>query len=134
MGEKTGNNSDNSTKTGRIGDRPYPVFIFSLLARAAHQIGAAVFLAAYLLDAIPGPPRFYVLLAVLSGGLLLTTEWMRHRQAYRELSGAITLVKMLLLGAAYHGFLPLQETVLLAFIGASLAAHAPKKVRHRLLF
>ncbi len=46
----------------------------------------------------------------------------------------ITLVKILLLGAAWHGFLPLQGTVLLAFLVASIGAHAPKKVRHRLLF
>jgi hypothetical protein len=46
----------------------------------------------------------------------------------------ITLVKLLLLGAAFHGILPPWETVLLAFVIASIGAHAPKKIRHRLLY
>jgi hypothetical protein len=123
-----------SERMGRIGDRPYWVFILSILIRTVHQVGAAVFLAAYLLDAIPGPPVVYVAGALLSGGLLLGAEWWRHRQVYRELSGVSTIVKVLLLGAAYHGFLPLQETVLLVFVIASVGAHAPKQMRHRLLF
>jgi hypothetical protein len=134
MREETGNGSDSSAKMGRIGDRPYWALNLSILIRAAHQVGAAVFLAAYLLDAIPGPPTVYVVIALLSGSLLLIIEWMRHRQIFRELAGMITLAKILVLGAAYHGFLPLQETVLLAFIISSVGAHAPKKVRHRLLF
>jgi hypothetical protein len=119
---------------GRIGDRPYWVLNLSILIRAVHQVGAAVFLAAYLLDAIPGPPLVYVIIALVSGGLLLGTEWLRHRQIFRELAGMITIAKLLLLGAAFHGFLPLPATVLLAFVIASVGAHAPKKVRHRLLF
>jgi hypothetical protein len=119
---------------GRIGARPYWVLNLSILIRALHQIGAAVFLTAYLLDAIPGPPKLYVVIAFLSGGLLLTTEWLRHRQIFRELAGIISIVKLLLLGAAYHGFLPMSATVLLVFFIASVGAHAPKKVRHRLLF
>lgn len=134
MREGTGSDCEKSAKMGRIGYRPYWVFYFSILIRAVHQIGAAVFLAAFLLDAIPGPPVVYVVVALLSGGLLLVAEWLRHRQVCRELSGGITMVKILLLGAAYHGFLPLRETVLLAFVIASVGAHAPKQVRHRLLF
>ncbi|MBE9534375.1 MAG: hypothetical protein IMF03_05180 [Proteobacteria bacterium] len=133
MLEKPGNGSEDSVKMGRIGYRPYWVLNISLLIRAVHQVGAAVFLAAYLLDAIPGPPMLYVVVAILSGGLLFASEWMRHRQIFREVSGAITMVKLLLLGAAYHGFLPLQGTVLLVFLIASVGSHAPKKVRHRLL-
>ncbi len=125
---------DNHSKTGRIGDRPYWALNFSILIRAAHQIGAAVFLAAYLLDIIPGPPMMYMSIALVSGGLLLGTEWWRHRQIFRELAGMITVVKVLLLGAAYHSFLPPTATVLLAFIIASIGAHAPKNVRHKLLF
>ncbi len=134
MREETQNGVENSAKIGRIGYRPYWVLILSILIRAVHQIGAAVFLAAYLLDAIPRPPVVYVVVAFLSGGLLLVSEWLLHRQVGRELSGVITMVKILLLGAAYHGFLPLQETVLLAFVIASVGSHAPKRVRHRLLF
>ena len=125
---------ENSIKMGRIGDRPYWILQLSLLVRAAHQVGAAIFLAAYLLDLLPGPPARYVILAVGSGVLLMLSEWWRHRQIFRELAGVITLLKILLLGAAYHGFLPPQMTVLLAFILASIGAHAPKLTRHRLLY
>ncbi len=134
MQEETGNGCENSAKMGRIGYRPYWVLSLSIVIRAVHQVGAAVFLAAYLLDAIPGPPEVYVYIAFISGGLLLATECMRHRQIFRELSGAITMVKLLLLGAAYHGFLPAQGTILLVFFIASVGSHAPKKVRHRLLY
>lgn len=119
---------------GRIGYRPYWILNLSLLVRAAHQVGAAVFLAAYLLDVMPGPPVLYVIVAFFSGGLLFGSEWLRHRQSYRELSGMTSIVKVLLLGMAFHGFLPLQATVLLVFVVASVMSHAPKRVRHRLLF
>jgi hypothetical protein len=133
MQEEKRSRSEQSPKTGRIGDRPFWILNFSILIRAAHQVGAAVFLAAFLLDAIPEPPMIYVLIALISGGLLLACEWMRHRQIFREVAGMITLVKILLLGAAYHGYLPLTETILLTFIFASIGAHAPKKFRHRML-
>ncbi len=134
MREKPGNACEDNVKMGRIGYRPYWVLHLSLLIRAVHQVGAAVFLAAYLIDAIPGPPMLYVVVAFLSGGLLFISEWMRHRQSYRELSGMTTLMKIIFMGAAFHGFLPPQETVLLVFVIASIMAHAPKRVRHRLLF
>ena len=134
MREETGSGCEESGTMGRIGARPYWVLNLSILIRAVHQVGAAIFIAAYLLDVIPGPPVFYVIIAFISGSLLLATEWLRHRQIFRELAGMITVVKILLLGAAYHGLLPLQGTVLLVFFIASIGAHAPKKVRHRLLF
>ncbi len=134
MFEKAENTKENGSRMGRIGNRPYWALNLSLLVRAAHQIGAAVFLAAFLLDVTPGPPKLYVALALISGGLLLVTEWLRHRQIFRELAGIITLAKLILLGGAYHGYLPLWQTVLLAFVIASVGAHAPKKVRHRLLY
>lgn len=128
------NAGNGSPAMGRIGERPLWVLQLSLLIRALHQVGAAVFLAAYLLNLLPGPPLAYLLLAVLSGGLLLLTEWLRHRQIFRELAGMITLGKLVLLGAAWHGFLPPLAAVLLAFVGASIGAHAPKAIRHRLLY
>lgn len=134
MRQRPENASQQSDKMGRIGERPYWVLSLSLPIRALHQVGAAVVLTAYLLDAIPGPPTVYLGIALVSGGLLLVTEWMRHRQIFRELAGMITLGKMLLLGAAYHGYLPPLATVLLAFVIASVGAHAPKKVRHKLLY
>ena len=133
MNKKGENSCENSEKMGRIGNRPYWVLILSILVRAAHQVGAAVLLAAFLLDVVPGPPKLYVAIAMLSGGLLLVAEWLRHRQIFRELAGIITLVKLLLLGAAYHGLLPLPATMLLVFFVASIGAHVPKRARHRLL-
>jgi hypothetical protein len=134
MRENNENGFEEGLKMGRIGYRPYWVLNASLLIRAVHQVGAAVFLAAYLLDAIPGPPAVYMVIALVSGGLLFVSEWLRHRQSYREVSGITSIVKVLLLGVAYHGFLPMQGTVLLVFVVASIAAHAPKRVRHRLLY
>ena len=134
MQKGTGKECENGAKMGRIGYRPYWVFSLSILIRALHQVGAAVFLAAFLLDVIPAPPSGYVTIAVLTGFLLFASEWLRHRQVHREFSGVVTLVKLLLLGAAYHGFLPAQGTVLLVFILASIGSHAPKQLRHRLLF
>jgi len=134
MRNGSGQNCENSSRLGRLGDRPYWAYLLSFPIRALHQVGAAVFLAAYLLDVRLGPPEFYLILAVASGGLLLAAEWWRHRQLHRELAGLATLVKILLLGAAFHGFLPPGIVVLTAFVIASLAAHAPKKTRHRLLY
>ncbi|MCK5516440.1 MAG: hypothetical protein KAI39_06160, partial [Desulfobulbaceae bacterium] len=88
----------------------------------------------FLLDEIPSPPPLYLLLAILSGIALLIVEGMRHRQMFRELSGLSTFIKLILLGAAYHGFLPVTPTILAAFILASISSHAPKLFRHRLLF
>lgn len=122
-----------SSKMGRIGNRPYWVLSVSILIRAVHLVGAAVFLTAFLLDRAR-PPSLYVWMAAASGVILLVTEWIRHRQILRELAGVSTLVKLLLLGAAFHGFFPTRETVLLVFVLAAVASHAPKLVRHRLLF
>ena len=133
MGDKAGKACGNAAKMGRIGNRPYWVFTLSILIRALHQVGAAVFLAAYLLDAVPEPPVEYVVAVMLTGVILFGSEWMRHRQVYREISGVATWLKLLLLGAAFHGFLPAPAMVLLAFVVASIGSHAPKEVRHRLL-
>ena len=134
MPEITEKTCANRARMGRIGYRPYWVFTLSILIRALHQVGAAVFLTAFLVDALPEPPAAYVGIVMLTGILLLASEGLRHRQVYRELSGMTTLVKLLCLGAAFHGILPAQWMVPLAFIIASIGSHAPKEVRHRLLF
>jgi FtsH-binding integral membrane protein len=121
-------------KMGRIGNRPYWLLSLSILVRAVHQVGAAVFLAAFLLDEIVHPPPFYLVIVFVSGVVLFLAEWMRHRQICRELTGVCTMLKLLLLGAAYHGFISGPIAVLTAFLLASVGAHAPKLVRHRLLF
>lgn len=119
---------------GRIGNRPYWVLNLSIGIRAVHQIGAAVFLTAYLLDEIVHPPVQFFLLAVISGFVLVFAEWLRHRQMFRELSGIITMAKLVLIGCAYHGLLPTTPTIVVAFLLASIGSHAPKLIRHRLLY
>ncbi len=119
---------------GRIGDRPLWVLYLSIGIRAIHQVGAAVFLASFLMDGIGRPPDYFVIIAVITGTGLIITEGMRHRQMYREVSGLSTIVKLLLLGAAFHGYLPVSGVVLISFILASLSSHMPKSIRHRLIF
>lgn len=109
------------------------MLLVSIALRAGHQVGAAVFLTFYLLGPLDRLPSVAILLAMASGVALVATEWLRHRQLYRELAGLITLGKCVLLGAAVHGLLPGPPTVLIVFILASMGAHAPKQIRHRLL-
>jgi hypothetical protein len=133
MGEKKHAGEGGDRLLGRTEHRPSWVLSLSIAIRAAHQLGAAIFLSAYLLDGGESP-KFYTLLAVASGAALVVTEWLRHRQLCREFGGVATIGKCLLLGAAIHGLLPATPTVLLAFLMASMAAHAPKNIRHRLLY
>ena len=119
---------------GRIGSRPFWVLNLSVVIRAFHQVGAAVFLTSFLFRDTFSLPPVYLYLVFLSGGILVFTEWLRHRQIFREVSGVATTVKLVLLGAAYHHFLPMTGTVVLTFFLASVCSHAPKTIRHRLMF
>ncbi|WP_136798790.1 MULTISPECIES: hypothetical protein [Desulfosediminicola] len=119
---------------GRIGNRPYWVLLLSILVRTVHQLGAAVFLVFCLFGDVVSVPGMYLWLAVVSGVILVFTEWLRHRELYREFAGMATLIKCLLLGAAIHAYLPTGPAVLAAFVLASIGAHAPKEIRHRLLW
>ena len=134
MADKKNEAKLDHVELGRTGYRPFWVLKLSICIRAVHQIGAAVFLASFLLDEISSPPPFYLLLAIGSGIALVLLERMRHRQMHRELSGLSTFIKLILLGAAYHGFLPQTLTILAVFILASISSHAPKLFRHRLLY
>lgn len=134
MSEKRQSDEGEKSRMGRIGQRPYWVLSLSILIRAIHLVGAAVFLSSFLLLDGTRLPTFYSGLVFASGAALFFTEWLRHRQICREISGASTLLKLVLLGGAYHGFLPATESVLVVFVLAALASHAPKLVRHRLLF
>lgn len=125
--KKTGN-------IGRIADRPQWCTYLSLVARAVHQIGAAVFLAIFLLDPVDHKvPLFYLVLTVASGFLLMGVEAIRHRQLLREISGLTTMVKLVIFGLAFHAWIPAVPAVLLAFFLTSIVSHAPKAFRHRLL-
>ena len=121
-------------RLGRTGERSYGTLLFSIIVRAVHQIGAAIFLTPYLLDCEAGYSDMYTLMVMGSGLILILTEWLRHRQLYREPCGMVTFGKCLLLGAVIHGLLPGKPFVLIVFVVASLGAHAPKNIRHRLLW
>lgn len=119
-------------RLGRTGERPYWILIFSVLVRAVHQVGAAVCLSACLLGTdLPWP---YLALAGVSGGGLMVTEALRHRQLLREAAGIVTLVKTGVIGLGLHGWIPPAPALLSAFVLASFYAHAPKTIRHRIWF
>lgn len=121
-------------KIGHIADRPVWMTYASLIARAFHQIGAAVFLAYYLIAAGTGPPLSYLFLAAISGIILMAVEAVRHRQLLKEVSGLTTVIKCVFIGLAFHQWIPSTVTILLVFFVASIVSHAPKKIRHKLLF
>jgi len=122
------------TRLGRTADRPYWIWMTSIFIRALHQVGAAVFLAVFLLPGQPDLPLIFLILAAVTGVLLMTTEMMRHRQLLREPAGLTTPVKLVLMGMAFHGWLPPVPTMLAAFMLAAFFAHAPKHIRHFRLF
>ena len=126
-------NSEN-LQLGRTGERSYGMLLFSVIIRAVHQVGAAIFLATYILHWEGISPGLYTWIAMASGLILVVTEWLRHRQLYREVSGTVTIGKCFMLGAIIHGLLPGEPFVLIVFVVASLGAHAPKNIRHRLLW
>jgi CHASE2 domain-containing sensor protein len=119
---------------GRTADRPYWIWMTSIFIRALHQVGAAVFLTVFLLPGRPDLPRMYLVLAGVTGVLLMTTEMLRHRQLLREPAGLATLVKLVLMAMAIHGWLPAAPAMLAAFVLAAFFAHAPKHIRHFRLF
>jgi CHASE2 domain-containing sensor protein len=119
---------------GRTADRPYWIWMTSIFIRALHQVGAAVFLTVFLLPGRPDLPRMYLVLAGVTGVLLMTTEMLRHRQLLREPAGLATLVKLVLMAMAIHGWLPVAPAMLAAFVLAAFFAHAPKHIRHFRLF
>ena len=119
---------------GRKADRPYWVLVLSILIRAAHQIGAAVFLSSFLFGIPLKLPVFYLVLVSVSGGMLLITESIRHRQFFREVIGVSTIIKLILIGIAVHGGIAVNILVMTSFVLASVCSHMPKKIRHRLIF
>lgn len=126
--------TNKNVKIGIISDRPYYMVYVSLAARAIHQLGAAIFLATYIL--IPSDTyawQISLIVATISGFLLLGVEAIRHRQFLREVFGLSTIFKLVLVGFAHHGWLPAIPSVSAVFLLASLISHAPKAIRHRLI-
>lgn len=134
MTQKSSKDKNGSVKMGRTVERPYWVVIASIFIRAVHQVGAAVFLGAVLLGNKWEVPEIYIILVVLTGVFLLIAEGMRHRQMFRELSGMNTVIKLIILGAAWHLNIWTVPAILFAFIFASICSHAPRSIRHRLLY
>ena len=134
MSDKKQTRRPPDTRLGRTVDRPYWIWMTSIVIRALHQVGAAVFLAVFLLPGHPDLPRGYLVLAAATGVLLMTMEMLRHRQLLREPAGLTTLVKLVLIGMAVHGWLPAVPAILAAFVLAAFFAHAPKHIRHLRLF
>ena len=129
--EKRGKTED---KIGVIADRPYYFVYVSLVSRAIHQLAAAIFLATYILGGNNAQAwRISLMIAAVSGFVLLGAEAIRHRQFLREVFGLTTLFKVILIGLAHHGWLAEIPSVTIAFLLASLVSHAPKAVRHRLI-
>ncbi len=134
MAVEKSNKHTQDSRLGQTADRPYWIWLVSIFIRAIHQVGAAVFLAVFLLPGRPELPRTYLVLAIVTGGLLMVFEMLRHRQLLREPAGLATLVKLVLMGMALHGWLPGAPAMLTAFVLAAIFAHAPKHIRHRRLF
>ncbi|MFV0437414.1 MAG: hypothetical protein ACK5PS_08495 [Desulfopila sp.] len=132
--EKRLSTDGQKARFGRIGPRSGTMLWFSIIVRGAHQFGGALFLVYYFLGQGDALPVGYLALAGASGLLLVWTEWLRHRQLYREVAGVVTGLKCLVLGAVIHGWLPQAIPVACVFLLASVAAHAPREVRHRLLW
>lgn len=125
---------ENKTQFGRTEHRPLWVLWFSIGTRALHQIGAALFLCFYLFADRFTLPDGFIYMAGITGVVLFFAEAMRHREVYREISGLVTLVKCVLLGAGFHGLLPTAPAILAAFVIASIGSHAPKNIRHRRIY
>ncbi len=127
-------NQSSETKTGKIGDRPDWVRTGSVFIRALHLLGASVVTGAYLLDSSLANIHPYLIIAAVTGLLLVITETVRHVQLYREAAGWATIVKILLL--AWVPVFPEASVCLFtsAFLLAAVFAHLPRRYRHRLLF
>lgn len=134
MDDRINSKEPDGVRMGKKADRPYWVLMLSIGIRAAHQVGAGVFLTSFLFRESLALPAFYLVLALATGGMLLITEGIRHRQFFRELIGVSTIVKLILLGIAVHGRVWVSFLVVTAFVLASVCSHLPKKIRHRLIF
>lgn len=99
-----------------------------------HLVGAAAAIAVYLLGAPPGGSAAYLAAAALTGLMLVGTEWFAHPQLWRQMSGCLVVVKLLLLGLVFAFEGAAGPLVLASFIVAALGSHFPKRWRcHRVL-
>lgn len=118
-------------KPGRTAGWAFRVRTGSVFLRAAHLLGASVLAGAYLLGV--DDPRLPLWWGVAggSGVLLLAAELLRHPSLFREVAGASTVLKLLLLGALFAVPAAAPAVMSAAFVVAVLGAHFPKVWRHR---
>ena len=74
MDDRINSEEPDGVRMGKKADRPYWVLIFSILVRAAHQVGAGVFLTSFLFKESLALPPFFLVLVLATGGMLLITE------------------------------------------------------------
>jgi hypothetical protein len=84
MSEKKQTSRPPDSRLGRTADRPYWLWMGSIFIRALHQVGAAVFLAVFLLPGHPQLPRMYLMLAafVLAAFFAPAPKHIRHRRLF----------------------------------------------------
>ncbi len=121
-------------RVGRVAFRPAWLYYLSIMVRAVHQLFAAFVVAAFFYPINGGFSSSLLLLVSGSGLLLFAAEGARHRQICREVTGVIMVMKFVLLGLAVHLFLPPSFTLVFLFLVSSFISHAPRNIRHRLLF
>ncbi|WP_303720692.1 hypothetical protein [Malonomonas rubra] len=121
-------------KIGRVADRPDPVRYLSILVRSLHQIAVALFIGSFLFNDNDRITGTFLIFVASSGLLLLALEGLRHRQFYREFFGLITFIKFVIIGFSYHHLLPPTPALMFVYFIAATISHAPKRIRHRLIF
>lgn len=116
-------------------DRPTSKLrVANLLFRSVHILSAAAVGGALLVGSPVRGHHGWWIVAAASGGALLAAEFLQHPRLYREVCGASTLVKLVLLAAIPMATGVAPWLVGAAFVAAALGAHAPKGWRHRRWF
>ena len=106
----------------------------SVFVRATHLLAAAAVAGAFLLDVDPARLHGWGILAALTGLVLLGFEFRLRPRLHREVCGAATILKLLLLGAIILFPTGAPWFVAYAILVAAVGAHAPKSWRHARLF
>lgn len=119
------------TGSDRTSGWPFRVRTGSVFLRAAHLLGASVLAGACLLGVDDPRLPLWWGVAGASGVLLLAAELVRHPTLFREVAGASTVLKLLLLGALFVAPAAAPALMAVAFVVAVLGAHFPKVWRHR---
>ena len=107
------------------------VRVGSVFFRAAHLLAASAVAGAVLLDVTDPRVRTWWIASAVTGALLLVAEVVRHPTLFRELAGASTVLKLVLLGAVFLAPAIAPALLSAAFVVAVLGSHLPRGFRHR---